>query len=97
MLIHNYDSNLDKSVLDHIYDEELESSILRYGSLISIISGKPVSVVYVFNYLLNNTLHREFLCKLADSEWVEVVNYFSKRYPILSKSKKIQQEELEFD
>lgn len=97
MLIHNYDSDMEKSVFEQICEVELEMMVLKFGSLISMISGKTVSVVYVFNFILNNAAYRDLLCRFTECEWIEIANYFVKRYPILAKSKKIQQEELELD
>lgn len=97
MLIHNYDRDMEKSVFEQICDAELETSILKFGSLVSMANGKTGSAVFVFNFILNNSQYRESLCRLVECEWIEVANFFVKRYPILAKSKKIQQEELECD
>lgn len=97
MLIHNYDSDMEKSVFDQICESELEMIVLKFGSLITMLSGKTTSVVYVFNFILNNPPYRDLLCKISECEWIEIANYFVRRYPILAKSKKIQQEELDLD
>lgn len=97
MLIHNYDSNLQKSSVEQICENEMESFILQFGSMISMMSGKNASVVHVFNQLLQHPYLRDILCENLECDWFEVVDYFAHRYPILSKSKRIQQEELEYD
>lgn len=96
MLIHNYETPYQKSSVEQICENEMETFILKIGSLLSIMSGKHASVVFVFNQLLKDDDLKDIVCDTLECDWYDVVQYFAYRYPILSKSKKIQQEELEY-
>lgn len=97
MLIHNHGSEFEQSAFDNICEKELEDFVIKFGSLLSMVNGKTVSIVFMFNCLLNSSAWKDLFCKSADIEWHDAVNFLVKRYPILSKSKKIQQEELEVE
>ena len=69
---------------------ELEETINKFGSWLSIVVNKPISCVTLFSMLRKDEQLRSFLLDLTDQSWYVIVSYMSHRWPVLNKSKKIK-------
>jgi hypothetical protein len=74
----------------HIINQELEDTINKFGSFITLISNKPISCVSLFILINKSPELKILLLKLTDTSWYSVVEYMAHRYPVLNKSKKIK-------
>lgn len=70
--------------------EELEETVNKFGSFITLLTNKPVSCVTMFMLIQKNPELRQILIDLADTSWYSIVEYMAYRYPVLNKSKKIK-------
>jgi len=70
--------------------EELEETINKFGSFITLLTNKPVSCVTMFLLIQKHPELRQILVDLADTSWYTIVEYMAYRYPVLNKSKKIK-------
>ena len=73
-----------------ISQEEMEETINKFGSLITLITNKPVSCVTMFLMVQKHPELRDILVEMADTTWYSVVEYLAHRYPVLNKSKKVK-------
>jgi hypothetical protein len=76
--------------IDLITRNELEETVNKFGSLISILSNKPISCVTFFVLIQKNKDLQKVLLELSDTSWYDMVQYLAHRYPVLNKSKKIK-------
>lgn len=84
MLTENPDS------ISIINQDELAEIVNKFGSLLTILSNKPISCVTFFLILQKNKDLKRVLLEMADVSWYELVVYLAHRYPVLNKSKKIK-------
>ncbi len=73
-----------------INERELEEIVNKFGSFLSIATNKQLSCVTFFILLYKNPKLRDILVDLSDTSWYSIVEYFSHRYPVLNKTKKIK-------
>jgi hypothetical protein len=73
-----------------ISNEELEETVNKFGSFITLMTNKPVSCVTMFLLIQKHKDLREMLIDISDSSWYSIVEYMAHRYPVLNKSKKIK-------
>ena len=73
-----------------IVTQELEDLINKFGSLITLITNKPVSCVTMFIVIQKNPELKKSLVELSETSWYSIVEYMAYRYPVLNKSKKIK-------
>lgn len=73
-----------------INNEELTEIINKFGSLLTILSNKPISCVTFFLIIQKNKELKKVLLELTDISWYDLVAYLAHRYPVLNKSKKIK-------
>lgn len=69
--------------------ELITEKIIAFGSLVSILNNKDISVVAFFNFLLQDVDLRECFCSYMEMDFLQVCKEMGKRYDILGKSKKI--------
>lgn len=81
---------INPSAIEIINNKELEEIINCFGSLMTMISNKPISCVTFFLMLMKNNDIKQSLIDITDTEWYNIVYYMAYRYPILNKSKKIK-------
>lgn len=74
----------------HIINQELENTINKFGSFVTLILNKPISCVTLFILINKYPELRNILLKLTDTSWYSIVEYMAHRYPVLNKSKKIR-------
>lgn len=70
--------------------DELEETINRFGSFVTLLTNKPVSCVTLFLILQKHPELKEILVDMTDLSWYSIVEYMAHRYPVLNKSKKIR-------
>lgn len=73
-----------------INQDELTETINQFGSLLTILSNKPISCVTFFLLIQKNKDLKRVLFEMTDVSWYELVAYLAHRYPVLNKSKKIK-------
>ena len=73
-----------------IFDTELEDLVNKFGSLLTMMTNKPISCVTFFLLLQKNNDLKDVLVELSDTSWYDIVEYLAYRYPVLNKSKKIK-------
>lgn len=78
------------SAVDIINNAELEEIINQYGSLLMMITNKPISCVTFFLLIMKNEALKEILLELTSCSYYDIVDYLAWRYPVLNKSKKIK-------
>ena len=71
-------------------NSELEETVNKFGSWVSIITNKPISCISLFFLLRKDDDLRNLLLHLTDQSWYAIVEYMSYRWPVLNKSKKIK-------
>lgn len=76
----------------HILNKELEDSINKFGSFLTLSTNKPISCITFFILLQNNKVLRDMLVDITGVSWYSIVEYMAYRYPVLNKSKKIKNE-----
>lgn len=81
---------LNPSATDILNIQEMEEIINQYGSLLTIITNKPISCVTFFLILMKNEDLKEVLVELTSASYYDIVQYLAYRYPVLNKSKKIK-------
>lgn len=81
---------INPSAIDVLNNKELEELINCFGSLMTMMTNKPISCVTFFLLLLKYPDVKDCLIELSDQEWYTIVSYLAYRYPILNKSKKIK-------
>lgn len=74
----------------HLINQELEEAVNKFGSLITIITNKPVSCVTMFIVLQKHPELKDILVEMSETSWYSVVEYLAYRYPVLNKTKKIK-------
>lgn len=74
----------------NIINQELEDTINKFGSFITLITNKPVSCVTLFLLINKYPSLKNVLLSLTDASWYSIVEYMAYRYPVLNKSKKIK-------
>lgn len=84
------DDLLCPSALELINSKELEETVLKFGSLMSMMTNKPLSCVSFFVLILKHPELKNALLQISDAEWIDIVKFMAYRYPVLNKSKKIQ-------
>jgi hypothetical protein len=77
----------------HLINQELEETINKFGSFITIMTNKPVSCVTMFIIIQKYPELRDVLVTLTETTWYSVVEYMAHRYPVLNKTKKIKKSE----
>ncbi len=75
---------------DILNNKELEEIINQFGSLITIITNKPISCVTFFLLVMKNEELKNVLLQLTSCSLYDIVEYMAWRYPVLNKSKKIK-------
>lgn len=73
-----------------INQDELTETINQFGSLLTILTNKPISCVTFFLIIQKNKDLKRVLLEMTDVSWYELVAYLAHRYPVLNKSKKIK-------
>lgn len=84
------DDFIAPSANTHVTNQELEDLINKFGSLITLITNKPVSCVTMFIIIQKTPELKKFLIELSETSWFSIVEYMAYRYPVLNKSKKIK-------
>jgi ureidoglycolate hydrolase len=74
----------------HLINRELEETVNKFGSLITLFSNKPVSCVTMFIIIQKHPVLQQALIDLSETSWYDVVEYLAHRYPVLNKTKKIK-------
>ena len=74
----------------HLINQELEDLINKFGSLVTIVTNKPISCVTFFINIQKHPELREILEEMSETSWYSIVEYMAYRYPALNKSKKIK-------
>lgn len=69
---------------------ELEETINKFGSLLTLITNKPISCVTMFILIQRSPELKRLLVDMTDNTWYSIVEYLAYRYPVLNKSKKIK-------
>lgn len=73
--------------------KELDEIINQFGSLISILTNKPISCVSLFVLITSNEDLKDVILDISDVSWYSLVEHLAFRYPLLNKSKKIKSDE----
>ncbi len=73
-----------------LINQELEELIYCIGSLVTIITNKPISCVTLFLIIQKSPALKNSLVEMSDTTWFSIVEYMAHRYPSLNKSKKIK-------
>ena len=73
-----------------LINQELEDLIYKFGSLVTIVSNKPISCVTLFLTIQKHPPLQNALVEMSETSWYSIVEYMAYRYPSLNKSKKIK-------
>lgn len=68
---------------------EMEDNINKFGSLMSLLTNKPISCVTLFSLLQKDEELKQILTSITDCNFYENVRYMAHRWLVLNKSKKI--------
>lgn len=88
------DEFIHPSATDILSHRELEEAINKFGSFFTMVSNKPISCVTYFILLDQSDEIKACIQHLTGVSWYEIVEYMSKRYAVLNKSKKIKHESI---
>ena len=73
-----------------LINQELEDLINKIGSLVTIVSNKPISCVTLFLTIQKHPQLQNALIEMSETSWYSIIEYMAYRYPSLNKSKKIK-------
>lgn len=73
-----------------LVNQELEDTINKFGSLVTLLTNKPISCVTMFIMIQKHPELRNSLVEMSETSWYSIVEYMAHRYPVLNKSKKIK-------
>jgi hypothetical protein len=73
-----------------LINQELEDLINKFGSLVTIVTNKPISCVTLFLTIQKHQQLQNALVEMSETSWYSIVEYMAYRYPSLNKSKKIK-------
>lgn len=76
--------------LTSISHDELDEVINKFGSLITLLTNKPISCVTLFLLIQKHPEFRDILIDMGETSWYSIVEHLAWRYPVLNKSKKIR-------
>jgi len=75
-----------------ITNRELEDTINKFGSLVTLVTNKPVSCITFFIFIQKYPELQKTIVENSGVTWYTIVEYLAHRYPVLNKSKKIKNE-----
>lgn len=70
--------------------QEIDEIINKYGSFLTIVANKPISVVSMFMMIAKSKELQEVLVDMSNLSWYSLVEYMAYKYPLLNKTKKIK-------
>lgn len=70
--------------------QEIDEIINKYGSFLTIVASKPISVVSMFMVIAKSKELQEVLVDMSNLSSYSLVEYMAYKYPLLNKTKKIK-------
>jgi hypothetical protein len=75
---------------EELIENEIEKIFFQFGSLVSLLHDKHLSVTVVFSEMLDNKDYMDIFTEMSSADKYELIRFIIHKYPILHKSKKIK-------
>jgi len=84
-------TQINKTMLDSLHEEEFNEIILQFGSFISILKNKKLNQNMLLNLLLENDIYMNCLKKLCEiNDNYIIIKGIIAKYPALCRSRVIK-------